>query len=81
MKILTLYRKGGKLNFYDVDGDGEIVEIEYDDEAPCRICGKPVFEASMGGTDICPWCDCGRNRDGTPWTEAEFRQFMRLSPP
>lgn len=42
--------------------------VEYDEEAPCRICGKPVVEASMGGTDVCPWCDCGKHRDGTPWT-------------
>ena len=27
-------------------------------------CGKPVVEASMGGTVVCPWCDCGIDRLG-----------------
>lgn len=48
--------------------------VEYDEEAPCRICGKPVVEASMGGTDVCPWCDCGKHRDGTPWTYSDAIQ-------
>lgn len=39
--------------------DGTELEVEYDENAPCAICGEPVVEASMGGTDICPWCDCG----------------------
>ena len=34
-------------------------KVEYDDEAPCLICQQPVGEASMGGTAICPACDCG----------------------
>lgn len=21
----------------------------------------------MGGVDLCPWCDCGVERDGKPW--------------
>lgn len=42
--------------------------IQYDPEAPCRICGLPVIAASMGGTDVCPWCDCGKYRDGTSWS-------------
>lgn len=24
------------------------IVVEYDEEAPCRICGKPVVEASIG---------------------------------
>lgn len=45
------------------------VEVEYDEEAPCRVCGfsvmeASVMEASVGGTDVCPWCDCGFARDG-----------------
>jgi len=40
-------------------------DIEYDETAPCLMCGLPVESASMGGTVICPWCDCGRHtRDG-----------------
>lgn len=56
-------------------GDKE-VEIEYDETAPCQICGLPVTEASMGGTDICPWCDCGHHRDGRPWTYKEAVQLL-----
>lgn len=33
--------------------------VEYDETAPCIVCGEPVTEASMGGTAICPSCDCG----------------------
>jgi hypothetical protein len=36
--------------------------FDYDENAPCSICGEPVVEASMGGTNICPWCDCGNCR-------------------
>ena len=36
--------------------------VEYDENAPCRICGYPVIDASMGGTDVCPWCDMGQER-------------------
>ena len=42
--------------------DGKRKEIEYDEKAPCMICGEPVIEASMGGTSICPWCDTGKCR-------------------
>lgn len=37
-------------------------EIEYDELAPCICCGEPVHNASMGGTVICPACDCGKCR-------------------
>ena len=53
------------------DLDGKDFTIEYDPEAPCWCCGKPVVAASMGGTAICPWCDMGKHRDGTKWTLAE----------
>lgn len=42
--------------------DGSKLAIEYDETAPCRICGYPVIDASMGGTDVCPWCDMGKER-------------------
>lgn len=41
---------------------GKELEVDYDENAPCVICGEPVTEASMGGTAICPWCDCGHCR-------------------
>lgn len=45
--------------------DGRPLDITYDAMAPCIQCGLPVVEASMGGTTVCPWCDCGVYRDGT----------------
>ncbi len=46
---------------YRLVGGGEVT-VDYDPEAPCRICGEPVVDASMGGTDVCPWCDIGQCR-------------------
>ena len=31
--------------------DGSDFTVEYDEAAPCIVCGEPVVEASMGGTD------------------------------
>jgi len=45
--------------------DGKNLEVKYDENAPCIVCGLPVGEASVGGTVICPSCDCGVYRDGT----------------
>lgn len=58
--------------------DGSKLTVEYDENAPCIECGLPVIEASMGGTVLCPWCDCGVNRDGTPraWDFRKWRQRM-----
>jgi len=42
--------------------DGQDFTVEYDENAPCIICGEPVMEASMGGTSICPSCDIGQCR-------------------
>lgn len=47
---------------------GSKLTVEYDETAPCRMCGLPVIEASVGGTDVCPWCDCGFYRDGTEFS-------------
>jgi len=52
--------------------DGGFWEVEYDETAPCRVCGLPVVDASMGGTDICPWCDCGVFRNGDKFTLQEM---------
>ena len=46
---------------YNMVGGGKFT-VEYDENAPCIICGEPVVEASMGGTNICSWCDCGNCR-------------------
>ena len=42
--------------------DGTTKVVEYDPTFPCIHCGKPVIEASMGGTVVCPWCDSGTER-------------------
>ena len=41
---------------------GGTIEVEYDPEASCEVCGEPVISASVGGTTICPWCDTGKCR-------------------
>lgn len=55
--------------------DGSKLEVEYDPSALCISCGEPVIEASMCGTAICPWCDCGTHRDGRKWTFKEMMKF------
>lgn len=42
--------------------NGETKTIEYDETLPCIVCGEPVGDASMGGTLVCPACDCGKCR-------------------
>ena len=42
--------------------NGKDLVVEYDETAPCQICGEPVVEASTSGTVICPWCDTGHCR-------------------
>jgi len=55
--------------------DGSKKEIEYDTDWPCLSCGLPVVAASVGGTRICPWCDCGKHRNGKNWTLEETKEF------
>ncbi len=47
--------------------DGKEFTVEYDPAALCISCGQPVISASMAGTAICSWCDCGQYRDGSAW--------------
>jgi len=51
--------------------DGTKKDFDYDENAPCIVCGLPVTEASTSGTNLCPWCDCGVHRDGNKWTLTE----------
>lgn len=51
--------------------DGKDFTVEYDPAAPCISCGQPVISASMAGTAICSWCDCGKYRDGSAWAIAD----------
>lgn len=59
--------------------------IEYDETAPCTICGECVEEASISGTTICPWCDMGKCRycgetflTGFEKTRAECEAVIRI---
>ncbi len=64
MKTLTLHRTpDGWLHILPTT-NSEPHKIKYDPDAPCICCGLPVTEASMGGTVVCPWCDCGNDRLG-----------------
>ena len=56
--------------------DGKDLKVEYDEKALCIWCGLPVESASMGGTNLCPACDCGAYRDGTKWTHKETMNQM-----
>ena len=58
---------------YYKDMFGGSIEVYYDENAPCRVCGLPIGHASMGGTDVCPYCDCGKYRD---YTEINVRELM-----
>lgn len=57
--------------------NGKPMFVPYDADAPCWYCGNPVGEASIGGTVVCPSCDCGSNRDGTKWTWIQYNQRMK----
>lgn len=63
---------------YNKIGGGTFT-VEYDENAPCIVCGEPVVEASMGGTHVCPSCDCGRCRYcgvPLPMTEKYIKAHM-----
>lgn len=53
--------------------EGDKLTVEYDDEAPCQSCGLPVYEASVAGSAICPWCDMGTSRTD-PYGRAPTRK-------
>lgn len=57
------------------------VADEFDPDFPCAYCEQPVISLSVGGSAVCPWCDMGRNRDGTLWTydlmKARFANYRR----
>ncbi len=57
------------------------LEVEIEGVPPCLFCGDPVTSPSMDGPLVCGRCDCGRNPDGSRWTEeqAEVRYAHRRS--
>lgn len=50
------------------------LEVEIDGVPPCLFCGEPVTSPSMDGPLVCGACDCGRNRGGSKWTEAQAEE-------
>jgi hypothetical protein len=50
------------------------LEVEIEGVPPCLFCGEPVTSPSMDGPLVCGACDCGRNRGGSKWTEAEAEE-------
>jgi len=60
-------------------------EFEFDETAPCQVCGNPVLSLSMNGPDFCPGCDAGVWRNGKKWdlhrdTVWVLKQFWYLRP-
>lgn len=50
---------------------------DFNPDFPCAYCEEPVVSLSVGGSAVCPWCDMGYNRDGTPWNYATM--MMRFA--
>lgn len=44
---------------YTLTGGRGDIWVTYEESIDCRVCRLPVVAASVGGTDVCPWCDCG----------------------
>ena len=55
---------------YYINGQPPLA-IELDAPPPCLFCGDPVVYPSTDGPLVCGLCDCGSNRDGSKWTEAQ----------
>lgn len=47
----------------------------FDPTFSCIFCDEPVGSLSLGGSAICPYCDCGHHRDGRQWTAEESAAF------
>lgn len=47
------------------------LEVKIEEPPPCLFCGESVTRPSMDGPLVCGSCDCGRNRDGSRWTDEE----------
>lgn len=37
----------------------------HDPTRPCVICRQPVGALSVGGYNVCGWCDCDEEREDT----------------
>lgn len=69
--------KSAHYNTSGPKGAGHLLVV-YDETALCLLCELPVISASVGGTAICGWCDCGKPRQEGA---TAFRQnFYRRRP-
>jgi hypothetical protein len=53
------------------------IAVEIEGTPPCLFCGEPVTSPSMDGPLVCGACDCGRNHDGSKWTEEQGAERWR----
>ena len=53
---------------------GQSIQVEIEGPPPCLFCGEPVTRPSMDGPLVCGSCDCGRDRDGSKWSEAQSEE-------
>jgi len=59
--------------------DGSPMDVSYDENQPCIRCGLPVLYASMGGTVVCSWCDCGNFRTTNVFRDSIWNPFDKYS--
>jgi hypothetical protein len=73
------------MKLFEMKSDGITYRFLFDETAPCCVCGNPILDVSMGGLDICPHCDCGRDRQGKKYDIVKdavylFKMFWHLKP-
>jgi len=78
LNLMSEYEDTMKTAQYPME-TGEYLEIDYDENTPCRLCGLPVEDASTDGTNVCPWCAMGKNRDGTRQGPHEWAKMRERS--
>jgi DNA-directed RNA polymerase subunit RPC12/RpoP len=52
------------------------IRVTYQGIPPCLWCGEPVNYLSMDGPLVCPYCDSGKNKDGSKWTLREYQVHL-----
>ena len=73
------------MKLFEMQSGDKLVRFLFDETAPCCVCGNPVLFVSMGGTSICPHCDCGYDRTGKRYDSEKdymyiFKVYAHLKP-
>lgn len=73
------------MKLFEMKSGDKMIRFLFDETAPCCVCGNPVLDVSMGGTSICPHCDCGYDRTGKRYDIAKdymyiLKQYSHLKP-